>query len=53
MKSLRYVGLLGLAGLLVLLEGCAGSQGGGRRLTNADVTLVSFRSVQGELKPCG
>jgi len=52
MRSVRLLGVT-LAGLLVLLEGCAGIQGGGKRLTNADVTLVSFGSIQGELKPCG
>ena len=51
--SMRQIGLAALALLLVLLEGCAGTMSSGRRVTNADVTLVSFGSVQGELAPCG
>lgn len=53
MSFARYFGLATLAGLLVLLEGCAAMSGGGRRLTNADVTIVSYGSMQGELAPCG
>lgn len=53
MRSMRLISLAAFALLLVLLEGCAGTMGGGRRVTNADVTLVSFGSVQGELAPCG
>ena len=51
--AIRQMGLAALALLLVLLEGCAGTMSGGRRVTNADVTLVSYGSVQGELAPCG
>lgn len=54
MKSMRMLSLALAALLLALLEGCAGTRGGGdRRWTNADVTIVSFGSVQGELAPCG
>lgn len=53
MRVLRHFGLAALAGLLVLLEGCAAYRGSGERLTNADLTIVSFGSLQGELAPCG
>jgi hypothetical protein len=53
MSMLRYLGIAFLAALLVVLEGCAGLQGGGKRLTNADVTILSFGSLNGELAPCG
>jgi hypothetical protein len=53
MRALRYFGLAGLVGLLAVLEGCAAYRGSGKRLTNADLTIVSFGSVQGELAPCG
>jgi hypothetical protein len=56
MKSIvRYFGLAAWVGLLVALEGCAGLYGGGgdKRLSNADVTLISFGSINGELAPCG
>ena len=53
MKMLRYFGCLTFLGLLVMLDGCASFRGGGGRAMNADVTLVSFGSVQGELAPCG
>jgi hypothetical protein len=53
MRVLRHFGLIALVGLLVVLEGCAAYRGSGKRLTNADLTIVSFGSVQGELAPCG
>jgi hypothetical protein len=53
MRVLRFFGLIALAGLLVMMEGCAAYRGSGKRLTNSDLTLVSFGSVQGELAPCG
>ena len=53
MRILRYFGLVTLVGLLFVLEGCASYRVGGKRLTNADVTIVSFGSLQGELAPCG
>ncbi len=49
----RFFGIASFAGLLMLLEGCATLHGGGKRVTNADVTLISFGSVNGELAPCG
>ena len=54
MKTIvRYFGIASMVGILMVLEGCAGSYGGGGRATNADVTLISFGSVNGELAPCG
>jgi hypothetical protein len=53
MRVLRHFGLAALVGLLVVLEGCAAYRGSGKRLTNADLTIVSFGSLQGELAPCG
>lgn len=38
---------------IALLPGCAGMMGTERRDTNAEVLLVSFGSVNGELAPCG
>ncbi len=51
----RFFGIAGMVSLLMILEGCAGlyGGGGGRRLTNADLTLISFGSINGELAPCG
>jgi hypothetical protein len=54
MKSyLRIICCAAVAGLLLYLEGCAGSYGGGKRQSNADLTLISFGSVNGELAACG
>jgi hypothetical protein len=53
MRVLRHFGLAALVGLLVVLESCAAYRAGGKRFTNADLTIVSFGSVQGELAPCG
>jgi hypothetical protein len=50
---MRLLSLAALALVLVLLDGCAGAMRSGHRVTNADVTIVSFGSVQGELAPCG
>lgn len=50
----RAFGLVIGVGLFVALEGCAGLHGGeGKRLSNVDLTLVSFGSINGELAPCG
>ncbi len=50
----RFFGIASWLGVFALLEGCAGLYGGGgKRLTNADVTLISFGSINGELAPCG
>ncbi len=49
----RYFGLAAFAGLLLVFEGCAVLHGGGARRTNADVNLISFGSLNGELAPCG
>jgi hypothetical protein len=38
---------------IAMLPGCAGMMGNERRDTNAEVVLVSFGSVSGELAPCG
>lgn len=35
------------------LEGCAGTAGSGKRLLNAELRILSFGSVNGELAPCG
>ena len=54
MKTIvRFFGMASLVGLLMILEGCAGLYGGGQRKTNADVTIISFGSLNGELAPCG
>ena len=54
MKTIvRYFGIAAWVSILLVLEGCAGSYGGGQRKTNADVTLISYGSVDGELAPCG
>ena len=54
MKTIvRFFGLAAMVSVLLLLEGCAGLYGGGQRKTNADVTLISYGSVNGELAPCG
>jgi hypothetical protein len=39
--------------VIALFPGCAGMMGNDRRETNAEVILVSFGSVSGELAPCG
>ncbi len=52
-RIVQYFGVASLVGILMVLEGCAGLYGGGKRLTNADVSLISFGSVNGELAPCG
>jgi hypothetical protein len=50
----RFFGVAAMVSLLMVLEGCAGLYGGkGKRLTNADLTLISFGSINGELAPCG
>jgi hypothetical protein len=53
MRLLRHFGMVALAGLLVVLEGCAAYRGSGKRPTNADLTIASYGSLQGELAPCG
>ncbi len=52
-RIVRYFGVISFVGLLMALEGCAALHGGGARKTNADVTLISFGSMNGELAPCG
>ena len=49
----RVFGCVAMVALLMFLEGCAGLYGGAKRKSNADLTLVSFGSVNGELAPCG
>jgi hypothetical protein len=53
MRVLRHFGPAFLVGLVFLLGGCAAYRGTHGRLTNADLTILSFGSVQGELAPCG
>ena len=50
---IRLIGCAALVALLMVLEGCAGLYGGAKRKSNADLTLVSFGSINGELAPCG
>ena len=47
--------LLGALGAVAVGIGCAGSgaSSGDKRLSNADVSLISFGSVQGEVAECG
>ena len=55
----RTWALLGAIGAIVAIVavgfGCAGagSSNSDHRLSNADVSLISFGSVQGEVAPCG
>lgn len=50
----RAMLLAAFIGALLALEGCAGSYGGGhKRMSNTDLTLISFGSIQGEVAPCG
>jgi len=50
---IRVLGCAAMVVLLFFLEGCAGLYGGAKRKSNADLTLVSFGSINGELAPCG
>ncbi|MEZ4653237.1 MAG: hypothetical protein R3E12_06420 [Candidatus Eisenbacteria bacterium] len=46
----------GLASLLLgfaTVLGCAGANAGEKRLTNADLSIISFGSINGEIAPCG
>lgn len=52
-KTWGLVGLGALALLFLVLEGCAGRFGGGERLSNQDLTFISFGSLHGELLECG
>jgi hypothetical protein len=53
-RSVRLLAPALLVGLLSILEGCAGMAGKSeKRLSNADLVLVSFGSINGELAPCG
>jgi hypothetical protein len=48
--------MMGLGGLLFaisLVIGCGGANAGEQRLTNADVSIISFGSLNGEIAPCG
>jgi len=49
----RVAGWATLVAALAFLTGCAGLYGGAKRKTNADLTLVAFGSVHGELSACG
>jgi hypothetical protein len=47
---------MGLAGLLFaasVVVGCAGANAGDQRLSNADLSIISFGSLNGEVAPCG
>jgi len=48
-------GLAGLAALVLVAAGCAGTMGGksGLRATNAEVRILSQSCFQGEIEPCG
>lgn len=49
----RSMGLVGLLFAASLAVGCGGANAGDRRLTNADLSIISFGSVNGEIAPCG
>jgi hypothetical protein len=51
--TIRLFGIASWLGLMLFLEGCAGLFGGRQRSTNADLTLISFGSLEGEIAPCG
>ncbi|MCA9757602.1 MAG: hypothetical protein KDA27_17485 [Candidatus Eisenbacteria bacterium] len=54
MKIWKSWAVLGsLAAVMALSIGCAGTQTSDKRLSNADVSLISFGSVNGEVAPCG
>ncbi len=50
----RWIAICLILALVPILHGCAGSAGkSDERLTNVDLTIVSFGSIHGELAPCG
>lgn len=55
MKTIwRAVALLGtVAGILAAGSACVGTASAEKRESNADVSLISFGSVHGEVAPCG
>lgn len=55
MKAARLMSAVGALGLFAaFVVGCASTpQQGDKRLSNADVSLISFGSLHGEVAPCG
>ncbi len=49
----RFSMLLLASLVLALVQACAGGYQAGKRPVNADLVLLSFGSVNGELAPCG
>lgn len=52
MKALKLLGL-GAMSLTLAVIGCAGTGQSDKRLSNADVSLISFGSLHGEVAECG
>jgi len=52
MKALKLLSL-GALSLAMAIVGCAGSSQSDKRLSNADVSLISFGSLHGEVAECG
>ena len=52
MKALKLLSL-GALSLAMAIVGCAGSGQSDKRLSNADVSLISFGSLHGEVAECG
>lgn len=52
MKALKLLSL-GTLSLALTVLGCAGSGQSEKRLSNADVSLISFGSLHGEVAECG
>ena len=50
---LRLLLVVLVSGLLSLIEGCAAGMKSSQRVLNAELTILSFGSVNGELAPCG
>ena len=54
MKAAQLLSTAGALGLFAaFVVGCASAPQGDKRLSNADVSLVSFGSLHGEVAPCG
>lgn len=55
MKTIwRALALLGtVASLIAVGSACVGTASAEKRECNADVSLISFGSVHGEVAPCG
>lgn len=49
----RTMGLAGLLFTISLVIGCGGASAGEERLSNADLSIISFGSLNGEIAPCG